>query len=136
MSTRGSTARTIGLGTVQRRFARWREQRPRLMPIPDTLWQAAAALYPTLCVHRIATALHLDGSALKKHLAPSPAALRKRVPARQGFLDLTAEISPTGGHYLLEVQGSDGTTVRVRNPGSWGVADVVEAVRGILERRG
>jgi len=130
------TTGTTRLGTVQRRFARWREQRPRLMPIPDALWQAAAALYPALSLHRIARALHLDGNALKKRLAPTAAATGKSAPSRQRFLDITAEVSPPSGHYILEVQGSDGTTVRVRNPGPWGVADVVEAVRGILERRG
>ena len=137
MSTLRRTKRSTGLGTVQRRFARWREQRPRLMRIPDSLWQAAAALYPALSLYSIATALHLDSSALKKHLTPSAKRAAKAMTAGQRFLDITAEVNPSNGHsYLLEVHGANGTTVQVRNPGSWGVAEVVEAVRGILEQRG
>lgn len=136
MGTQQRTKRTARLGTVQRRFARWREQRPRLMPIPDSLWQAAAALYPALSAHRIAKALHLDNGALKKHLAPTAKKATKAVSTGQRFLDITDQVSPSNGHYLLEVHGANGTTVQVRNPGSWGVADVVEAVRGILEQRG
>lgn len=136
MGTLQKRKRATGLGTVQRRFARWREQRPRLMPIPDSLWQAAAALYPALSAHRIAKALHLDSGALKKHLAPTATKATKAETTGQRFLDITAEVSPPTGHYLLEVHGANGTMVQVRNPGSWGVADVVEAVRGILEQRG
>jgi len=136
MGTLQRTKRKTGLGTVQRRFARWREQRPRLMRIPDSLWQAAAALYPALSLYSIATALHLDSSALKKHLAPTAKKATKAVTAGQRFQDITAQVSPSNGLYLLEVHGANGTTVQVRNPGSWGVAEVVEAVRGILEPRG
>lgn len=136
MGTLQRTKRTTGLGTVQRRFARWREQRPRLMRIPDSLWQAAAALYPALSLYSIATALHLDSGALKKHLAPTAKKATKAVTAGQRFHDITAQVSPSNGLYLLEVHGANGTTVLVRNPGSWGVAEVVEAVRGILEQRG
>ncbi len=60
---------------THRRFERWRNSHTGRLPIPESLWAAAAELARRHGVFRIAKALHLDYAKLKDlATAPGPAA--------------------------------------------------------------
>ncbi|MBC7360308.1 MAG: hypothetical protein H5U10_17410 [Desulfacinum sp.] len=103
---------SVSLEQVQERFGKWRSNRNGRPRIPESLWEAAAYLYPAYCLNRIARSLGLDYTKLKQRVAqrrPEPCR-----PAAQfidlGFIGsrpecgLTIEIHHRNG--TLSVQGA------------------------------
>ena len=60
---------SISLEQVQERFAKWRSNRKGHGRIPESLWEAAASLYPDYSLNRIAGSLGLDYTKLKQRVA-------------------------------------------------------------------
>jgi hypothetical protein len=124
-----------GLG---RKIERWRQGRPKSLPMPEALWQEATAAARKLGTGRVARALGLGYEGLKQRVlareAGRRAAPRETVLASQ-FVELPSlpvAGSDAGGEgLLLEMVATDGTrlTIRTReaNPG---VLAVIQAFRG------
>lgn len=60
------------LEDVRKLFETWRATRQYKCPIPDQLWQAAAALTPSYPLSKISTTLRLNYADLKKRVTSSP----------------------------------------------------------------
>lgn len=96
---------------VQSRFQRWRKTRRGKAPIPDELWEAAAALARQDGVNRTATALGLDGSKLKWRMRESAAAATRRTAKESPtFVELRAPANPVANRpeYTIELEGRHG----------------------------
>lgn len=96
---------------VQSRFQQWRKTRRGKAPIPDELWEAAAALARRDGVNRTATALGLDGSKLKRRMGESAAAATRRTAkAPPAFVELMAPANPAANRpgYTIELEGRHG----------------------------
>lgn len=97
---------------VQSRFQQWRKTRRGKAPIPDELWEAAAALARRDGVNRTATALGLDGSKLKRRMRESAAAATRRTAtAPPAFVELrAAPANPVADRpeYTIELEGHHG----------------------------
>ena len=63
------TQRKWSLEEVQEHFSAWRVKRPRPKRIPDELWQEALSLLPQYTINKVAKALRLENSSLKKKAA-------------------------------------------------------------------
>ena len=120
------------LRAVQRQFEKWRASRPRLMRIPDSLWRAAVSLYPRHSLNQICRVLHLENTALWRHVPPS-ARHAGRAAGSQRFIELAPSAETGSGEYLIEVQDAEGRVVRVRLAGFRGVDQVVEVVRRLRQ---
>jgi hypothetical protein len=93
---------------VQSRFQQWRKTRQGKAPIPDELWEAAAALARQDGVNRTAAALGLDGSKLKRRMRESAAtATRRTATVRPAFVELRAPANPVANRpeYTIELEG-------------------------------
>ena len=67
-----TTDPNLSLETVQEQFEKWRRNRTlKRDPIPDDLWQAAAALCKTHSIASVSRRLRLSYSELKKRVSPS-----------------------------------------------------------------
>jgi len=96
---------------VQSRFQQWRKARQGRTPIPDELWEAAAAMARQDGVNRTATALGLDGSKLKRRMGESAAAATRRTAtAPPAFVELRAPANPVANRpeYTIELEGRHG----------------------------
>ena len=83
------------LEQVQAPFEQWRRSRDKRRAIPESLWEAAASLYPAFSINRISKTLSLDYTRLKKHVHPQAAELVK--PAGTTFIELgIAGADPVG----------------------------------------
>ena len=133
MISKNQTQLPSEMRAVQRQFEKWRTSRPRLTRIPDSLWRAAVSLYPRHSLNRISLVLHLENTALRRHVPPSTQHAG-RVARGQRFVELAAASAGAGiGEYLIEVQDTEGRVVRVRLAGFSGIDQVVEVVRRLRQ---
>lgn len=130
------------LEAVGRQFAQWRTTRQKIERIPQSLWQAAASLYPRYSVHQIARALRLDFVDLRAHIHPAGPARRRsqrKVTLAVGaqaesapFLELpvpTAAAGPSECIVKLK-EGPRGTRITIRMKGA-GVRPLVELLQAL-----
>lgn len=61
-------AAPASLEEVRALFEHWRQNRKKRGPLPESLWEAAASLYPSYSLYRIAKTLHLNHTKLKHTL--------------------------------------------------------------------
>lgn len=100
------------LAELRRQIHEWRERRKLPGPMPEEIWNAAAALAREFGVCPMAKALSLDYSALRKRAEkrPSKAGLVKptfvQLPAT-----LVPEPSPAGT--TIEISARDGSRMRI-----------------------
>ena len=127
------------LTAVVSQFQEWRANRTNKERIPEALWQAAAALYPSYSVFRIARTLRLNFVELRDRIHPNAKASgrvnRKSTPAsmeRLHFMELPA--AAVGGSqsecHLKVRNGRRGTRITLRFKGS-GVGQLLETLRGL-----
>jgi hypothetical protein len=129
----------VQLTATVNRFHQWRRSRTKVERIPESLWQAAVALYPRYSVFRIARALRLNFVELRDRVRPQAKAggrvNRKSTPAsveRLHFMELPA--AAVGGSqsecHLKVRNGRRGTRITLRFKGS-GVGQLLETLRGL-----
>ena len=107
-----SPAKQSSLNEVQSKFEQWRQNRMSTrQPIPDHLWAAAVSLHPEISTHRISRTLHLDYNKLKHHI--SLQAEVSRSSAIPEFIDLRFDKPLTQCEYVVEMQQSDGSQMRI-----------------------
>ena len=98
-----------GMRRVYGRFARWRKLHTGRLPIPDSLWAAAAELVREHGVFRTAKVLRLEYGKLKR-LAASKQIARKGAAAAESspaFLELLTPAAKAS-ECLIEVEGPQG----------------------------
>lgn len=108
-----SPAKQSSLNEVLLKFEQWRKSRPTIrQPIPGHLWMAAAALHPEFSIHRISRALHLDYNKLKCRIRLQPSEVSHSSPIPE-FIDLSFNESFTPCDYVVEMQQSDGSQMKI-----------------------
>jgi len=106
-------APAASLEEVQALFAHWRQNRKKRAPIPETLWEAAASLYPAYSLHRIARTLHLNHTKLKHYARPEQSI---QSTAAQDFIELEPPVCQQQS--AVDMQHANGSRMRVENAGS------------------
>lgn len=108
------------LGTVRRRFERWRETRTGCSRIPANLWAAAVKAAGRYGLNPTAQALGLDYNALKRRVAAAggePAAGSGSAgQAVTTFVELAPPVSGVT-ECLLELENSGGAKMRIHLKG-------------------
>ena len=68
-----TSSQQVDLEAVRTQFEDWRQSRDKRSPIPESLWKAAASLYPAYSLNRISKSLRLNHTQLKHYVKwPSP----------------------------------------------------------------
>jgi len=123
---------TPGIPTEMRRthgrFELWRRSHAGRLPIPDTLWSAAAELAQKHGVFRTAKVLRLDYSKLKRMAAG--AGSKRKVAARPRFVELFPAASDHP-ECVIELDGPRGK-VRIEWKNA-SAAEVAELARMLWE---
>ncbi len=99
------------LEQVRTQFEQWRCSRSKRRAIPESLWEAAASLYPEYSLHRISKTLRLNHSALKHYVQRPSSDLS--TAAGQTFIELglaTGADRPCD----IEMRHHDGSRMSVR----------------------
>src|ERR1019366_1634509 len=113
--TRGKRSRVPSVDQVRSRFEQWRQTRQGKARIPDELWSEAIEVARRDGVHRTATALHLDGGKLKRHMLASDSPSRKATPP--ALVELMAPGSAGLPEYTIELEGRNGKRSEERRVG-------------------
>ena len=114
MELTAAPATPASLEEVRALFENWRQNRKKRAPIPETLWEAAAALYPAYSLHCIAKTLHLNHTKLKhyaRHESPTQSPV-----AEEGFIELKPAVCRNQS--TVDMQHANGSRMRVENAGS------------------
>ena len=99
-----------GMRVVHGRFARWRKSHTGRLPIPESLWRAAAELAGEHGVFRTAKALRLEYGKLKRLTTESHPGGRRtvRLSAPPAFVELLTPGIGSGAECLIELEGPRG----------------------------
>lgn len=114
-------------------FDRWRRTRPRGARIPDRLWHQAVALARQHGVSKTASALGLDYYAVKKRLTVAQPEGPARSDRPASFVELPAGCLSPGGACVLELDGANGSRVRLELEG-FALAELERFIRTLLDQ--
>ena len=96
------------LEEVKEQFEKWRQNRKGRQPIPEGLWQAAVELANLYSVNKIAKALGLGHSALKKRVECF------KVDAAYPFVELRLPEEPlSSAYWTVEMEKPDGAKLKM-----------------------
>ncbi|RZB33756.1 MAG: hypothetical protein SRB2_03867 [Desulfobacteraceae bacterium Eth-SRB2] len=98
------------LEEVRLQFEHWRCNRDKRGAIPESLWAAAASLYPEHSLHRISKTLRLNYTKLKHYVRGSSADFP--IAAAQHFIQI--EGSPLSRQCIIEMRHSNGNRMTVQ----------------------
>jgi len=110
-------------------FARWRDTTPLGARIPETLWSRAVELARTHGVARVATALRLDYTRLKRRLTGQSEAA---APPPAEFVAMTLDLPAAGTGCILALSDARGRALRIE----WArpvASDVAAVARSLWE---
>ena len=97
------------------RLESWRSEYSAPTPIPTDIWKRAAELAGELGVGRVAKALRLDYSRLKKLSAGDTATPLERSAAKQpAFVELRPLPPETAGRCVIEIESPRGARMRLQ----------------------
>lgn len=99
------------LAAARRRFEEWRRTRTHRARIPDALWRAATELARAHGVTKIARALRLDYSALRRRLAPAP---RASPPGSPAFVEWLPALAAPRYECVVELEHPRGARLRIQ----------------------
>ena len=98
------------LGDLRRRFAAWRQKRPKGSRIPEDLWQAAVEAAREHGVCKTSRGLGVDYYSLKRRLTRTPAA---RDSGSVEFVEIPGKIVSAGPGCVVELLDRKGLRLRV-----------------------
>lgn len=125
---------TQNLEEVQERFQAWRRQRTKGQRIPETLWQAAAALYPRYSIYQISRTLRLDHMDLKARVGVGEKRKSKGNQEPQ-FIELPFTSSAADmAECLVKVRDRRGSRIHIKVKGA-GLGALLEALKGLLAEK-
>jgi hypothetical protein len=100
-----------GMRGIHERFARWRKSHTGRLPIPESLWSAAAEVAREHGVFRTSKVLRLEYGKLKRLAKEShrvgPRTVRQDAPPA-AFMELLASGTGAGTECLIELEGPRG----------------------------
>ena len=99
---------------VQRELEEYRRMQPRRAKLPESIWEAAAALVREHGVYAVAQALRLDYMGLKKRLGQ--VANRRPGKSKPVFVELIAPPSAAGEECLIEFESTRGGKMSIHWP--------------------
>jgi hypothetical protein len=99
---------------VQRELEEYRRMQPRRAKLPESIWEAAAALAREHGVYAVAQALRLDYMGLKKRLGQ--VANRRPGKSKPVFVELIAPPSAAGEECLIEFESTRGGKMSIHWP--------------------
>ena len=129
----------VRLEPLRRQIERWRGTRTKRSPMPESLWQGAAALAREHGVYAAAQELGLSYGSLRTRAEadePGRASAKGAGLARATFVELATGPSgaaPVPGALIVEVTGPNGQRLTVRLHGS--ELDVAELIRACWSER-
>lgn len=115
---------------LSRKIETWRESRLHLNePMPERLWQEAAALARTHGAHRICQALGLGMKGLKSRTESSSVKRgQSKAGSTSGFVEVVGFGVDSGGTGLVELELESALGARLRLRDSSGRVDLAEVV--------
>ena len=99
---------------LQRELEEYRRSRPRRAKLPESIWEAAAALAREHGVYAVAQALQLDYMGLKKRLGE--VADRRPGKSKPVFVELIAPPPAKCEECLIEFESTRGDKMRIHWP--------------------
>jgi hypothetical protein len=120
------------IGEVCGRIEHWRQTRLKRSPMPEALWDAAAAIAREAGVYRVMRALGVNYETLKRRVEEQGACRKASAGA---FVELAPAslVGPGADGCVVEVQERDGTRLRVQLAGGDRL-DVVALVAAFRRR--
>ena len=107
-------SKTRALAALRRRFEAWRRTGRKGRRIPEPLWRAATELARELGSYRVATALGLDYSYVKRRVDAQPLAVVSPVEAPPAFVELRVADVMGKAPCVVEFEGRRGKlTIRL-----------------------
>lgn len=145
MSSRRMRGLDPKLEAVRDQFEHWRRTRKKRSPIPEALWEAAAALATEHGIHRVAKALGLNYPDLKRRVCHGDA-LARRVEAAvapkssatmlaQTFVEVDLGPSLAPAPCVVEMEHPGGVKMKISLRGLGG-ADLAALVQAFGSRPG
>jgi len=101
---------------MQRELEEYRRSRPRRAKLPESIWEAAAALARERGVYAVAQALRLDYMGLKKRLGDVPS--QRPANSKPVFVELIAPPPTQPEKCLIEFESTRGDKMRIHWPAS------------------
>lgn len=99
---------------LQRELEEYRRMQPRRAKLPESIWEAAAALAREHGLYAVAQALRLDYMGLKKRLGD--VAIRRRGKSKPAFVELIAPPPAKCEECLIEFESTRGDKMRIHWP--------------------
>jgi hypothetical protein len=100
---------------MQRELEEYRRSQPRRAKLPDSIWEAAAALAREHSVYSFAQALRLDYMGLKKRVGGDVASQRP-ANSKPVFVELIAPPPLKSEECLIEFESTRGDRMRIHWP--------------------
>ncbi len=129
------------LADVAAALAEWRNTRPRSSRIPEGLWSRAIELAERHGIAKVAVALKLDYTSLKRRLASTANAAAKRPttgagssPPSQDFVELDFGLPLAAPACVLVLSDRHGRALRIELPRA-GNRDIAEVARSLWQTR-
>jgi hypothetical protein len=122
MGVAKQVVRTKGLEAVRDEFDQWRANRKnRRTRIPERFWKAAVELTKEHGVYRVARALRLDYSALKKRATAVDGGAGGAQADEPMFVELEMSEAGVSGECMVEMENHRGAKMRIALKGTHGV---------------
>jgi len=102
------------LNNAKLKFKAWRKTRTRGTRIPEELWQTAINVFHSedLTLHKIARALHLNQTDLKKHIQQTVPIIDDASPPT--FIEVACETQPDFiSECVVEMEDSNGSKMKM-----------------------
>ena len=118
---------------LREQLEHWRKTREKRSRVPDAVWESAARLAQEHGTNRIARALRLNHSTLKKRLngASEPGAAKKQSAQAFAEVNVCQSASPAG--YVVHVEKRSGTQMRIELKGG-AVHDILAIMRAFCNQ--
>jgi hypothetical protein len=120
---------------VHEQLESWRQTRPKRSPIPEAIWEAAAALAAEHGLHRVAKALGLNYPDLKRRVQTVAATGHAEKMLPLTFVEFTGGPSWPAAPCVVEVENRAGVKMKIslREPSG---ADLAALIQAFLPARG
>ena len=118
-------------------LAKWRSTRPRSSRIPEDLWSRATELAERHGVAKVAAALKLDYTSLKRRLTSAgkrPAGGERTSPQSPAFIELDFGLPIAPSPCVLILADRHGRTLRIELPCT-ASRDLAEIARSLWQTR-
>jgi hypothetical protein len=115
MTTQNIPAVPMTLEQARQQFESWRGTRPRVSPIPETLWALAVSMAREHGVNQTAQLLRLNYTALKERVEAAHASMRRyKRSSTARFVEL---VPPALSPCTIELENAQGAKMKIHLSG-------------------